>query len=118
MSRELQNMRDCQECYGCPDGCECECHEALDFYDGLSGRWLGSMPSVECARDCSTPGQDASESVAHWLPQVTWTENPQYLRDNLRECGAWDDLDTVDLDTLKSRTLWLAANDWREENAR
>lgn len=89
-----------------------------DHYDGESGKHLVSMPE-ECALDCSVPGQSADESVSHWLKdsRVVWYASEETLRHSLRGFGAWDDLETVDLCTIKSRVLWIAACDYREEEA-
>jgi len=83
-------------------------------FDGSSGAPIVRL-SQEAADDCSAPGQDASESCAYWLSRVEWLATADTLRSHLREYGAWDDLDTADEDTLRSRALWVAACDCREE---
>lgn len=89
---------------------------AIDHYDGLSGALLVSFPRA-CGEDCSTPGQPADESVRYWLTdtRVVWHADNDTLRKSLRECGAWEDLEEADTQTLRSRALWIAACDWREE---
>lgn len=89
----------------------------IDHYDGDSGALLLTMPK-RCALDCSTPGQPADESVAYWLPRVVWHASEEVLRRSLWGYGAWDDLDTAEIDTIKGRVLWLAAGDWRENHGR
>jgi hypothetical protein len=89
----------------------------IDHYDGESGKPLLSMTRA-AASDCSTPGQAADQSVAFWLNKVTWIADDATLRACLDRYGAWDDLDTADIDTIKSRVLWIAACDWREESDR
>jgi hypothetical protein len=89
--------------------------DTYDHYDGDSGKLLVSMP-VECAEDCSTPGQAADEPVSQWLKdeRVIWHADMPTLRKSLKRYGAWDDLQTADEAVIKSRVLWLAAGDWRE----
>jgi hypothetical protein len=89
--------------------------EPIEHYDGDSGAHLLTMPR-ECAEDCSRPGA-MDEPVAYWRTRVTWVADERTLRRSLKSFGAWDDLDTADLDIIKDRVLWCAACDWREEHA-
>ncbi len=89
----------------------------IDHYDGDSGKHLLSMTPA-AASDCSTPGQAADASCKYWRDKVRWIADDQTLRDSLRGYGAWDDLQTADLDTIKDRVLWCAACDWRENEDR
>jgi hypothetical protein len=95
---------------------EHECPAIVDHYDGDSRALLVSFP-VECAIDCIVPGQPADEAITHWLSdaRVFWYTDDAALRRALKGYGAWEDLDTADTDTLRSRVLWLAAGDWHEE---
>lgn len=88
----------------------------IQHHDGLSGRHILTM-SRGCAEDCSVPGQPADEAVTYWLSRVDWHADEDELRRICRESGAWEDWRTADLDTIKSRVLWMAACDWHEEMA-
>ena len=78
---------------------------------------LGLTIPAEAAADCSAGGQDATEAVRYWLDRIhELAAAPlQNLRDHLAELGCWDDLDEVDGDTLRERTLWVACCDIAEE---
>lgn len=85
----------------------------IDHFDGESGVHLITFP-YQAGLDCSTPGQDASESVAYWLPRVIQVGSDAELRQALQGYGAWDDLQEAPMDTILGRILWIAACDWRE----
>jgi hypothetical protein len=91
---------------------EHEC-EHIDCYDGESGALLLTA-SAEALNDCSTPGQPANDSVDHWRDLVTWRADDATLRQSLRGYGAWDDLQTADMESIKDRVLWIAACDYRD----
>lgn len=82
------------------------------YFDGLSGAPIVRL-SQACVNACSHSGP-CDDDVAHWVPRVEWLADDATLRRSLRECGAWDDLDSADTDTLRSRALWLAACDCKE----
>jgi len=83
-----------------------------------NGRELvGELPA-ECVSDCSAPGQDASDAVAYWVARLSFAPPRVYAIEYLRGTGAWEDLDTIDDDTLAERVLWLFAGDAREALAR
>lgn len=69
----------------------------------------------QCILDCSSPGQDASESVAYWLPQITLELDEEKLRAELKEYGAWDNEALADHSANLERILWSAACNLREE---
>lgn len=109
----------CEDCYDewitdCISEIEEEHDCAIDCYCGDSGALLLTAPR-EALSDCSTPGQPADEAVAHWLTRVEWAADDATLRRSLQGCGAWDDLQTADIDVIKARILWIQACDWREE---
>lgn len=87
----------------------------IKHYDGDSGAHLLSMTRA-CASDCSRPGQPADEAVAFWRDKVRWIADEATLRACLEGYGAWDDLQTAPVETIKNRVLWIAACDWREED--
>lgn len=70
---------------------------------------------AECIADCSTPGQDASESVAFWRKRLKLTVNRVNAIKCLRGYGAWDEDELVvkDGDELADWILWLACGDFR-----
>lgn len=86
----------------------------VDHFDGESGAHLLTAGAVALS-ECAGPGA-ADSAVAFWLkqPSTVFHADDPTLRASLKGYGAWDDLTTVDLDTIKARVLWLAANDWRE----
>ena len=68
----------------------------------------------ECVSDCSHSGQCFPE-VEYWEKQLDWSNiDPDAIRSELREFGAWDDQELAnDLDN-RHRILWSAANDISE----
>jgi len=78
------------------------------------GRELVEDLPEECVRDCSTPGQDASEAVSYWRRRLGFTVPRAFAVDYLRGFGAWDDLATADDETIAERVLWIFAGDARE----
>lgn len=67
----------------------------------------------ECWKDCSTPGQDASEAVDYWLPRLSWEDaSDEDVADYLKEVGAWEDLE--DPQENRKRLLWIASCEIRE----
>ena len=86
----------------------------FEHFNSESGAPLVRLNS-ECVADCSAPGQDASEACSYWLGRVDWLADSSALRDNLRGYGAWDDLDEASEETLRTRSLWVAAVDCRED---
>lgn len=76
----------------------------------------GQLPN-QCVEDCSHSGACDSD-VEHWVNKLHFAEALEPHRERaisyLREYGAWDDLETADMDTLAQRILWTAACDVRE----
>lgn len=75
---------------------------------------------VSVALDCSQPGKDASDDVDFALRctpagDAIDTLDPDLIRKELREYGAWDDTELADDDANRARLLWIAACDVREE---
>lgn len=81
----------------------------LEAYGEHVGRF--SVPR-EAARDCSRPGP-ADDAVAHWAAKRrSWPARESIVRE-LREYGAWDDLDAADEETIRYRLFWImAGNAW------
>ncbi len=86
--------------------------KTIDGYCGLSGALIVRMPRA-AMEECSMSGA-CDAAVAYWEPRVDWVADAARLRSFLRECGAWDDLDTAEEVTLRERALWVAANDAAE----
>ena len=83
------------------------------IYDsGKSGRALVTVPR-EAVRACSHQG-DCLADVQAWLPKCRDWAADATLRAELKEYGAWDDLDTATTETLRERVLWCACGDIRE----
>lgn len=76
--------------------------------------------SREQAMDCSTPGQDADETVKAVCkePRVRAMLDklaPEAIRAELREYGAWDEEELQDEEANRRRIVWIAAGNIREE---
>lgn len=84
-----------------------------DYLAPSTGDLLVSIPP-DCIIECAHPGP-CDDDVAAWINRVQWHASDTMLREHLREYGAWDDLDSVDRDRLRMRTLWIACHDIREE---
>lgn len=76
--------------------------------------------TLDQARQCSQPGKDAEEDV-NWLmtlPHIRRQRkklDPELIRQELREYGAWDTEELLDDEANWSRILWTAACDISEE---
>ena len=73
------------------------------------------------ALSCSQPGRDAAPDIEILLtdPRIARQVrklNPDTLRAELAECGAWDDTELADHGANIRRILWLAAGNIREGN--
>ena len=69
----------------------------------------------EAIGDCSHQGSCDAE-VEYWTPQINWEGiTREAMERSLKEWGAWDDLQTVELKTLQERLVWLACCDLNEE---
>ena len=82
-------------------------------YNGTSGVETVRL-SQEAVDACSHSG-DCAADVAYWVDKVEWLASREQLVEHLVEYGAWEDLNEVDLDTLRERALWLAAGEISEE---
>ena len=75
---------------------------------------------VSVALDCSQPGKDASDDVDFALRctpagDAIDTLDPDLIRKELREYGAWDDTELADDDANRERLLWIASCNIHEE---
>lgn len=79
-------------------------------YDcGSSGAPLFSVESrwIEGMASAGDHTEDARIAAQH----ATWHADDDVLRRFLEGYGAWDDLASVDRDTLRTRTIWLGGSD-------
>ena len=68
---------------------------------------------------CSEPGVDASDAVkalAVEYGDYRETMPVEWVRNELRECGAWDTEELADDDANFERMIWMFSNDIREES--
>jgi len=77
----------------------------------------GQFPA-DCIEACSASGS-VDDAVEYWrnklnLPTILEPHRELVVR-YLSESGAWDDLETADMDTLADRVLWTACCDIREQ---
>lgn len=81
--------------------------------------WLvrGSIPGA-CIEACSASGA-VDDAVAHWCKVLNFEQSLTPVRPlverYLKEFGAWDDLDSADMETLAHRVLWQACCDIKEQ---
>lgn len=66
-------------------------------------------------QDCSHQGP-CDEDVAYWAPKVSFPD-PELIRAELKEYGAWDENQLLDEEENRSRLLWIAAGNIREERS-
>lgn len=79
----------------------------------LFNRFEIELPS-ECVRDCSHSGS-CDEDVQLWLKEIQINIDPETLRSELREYGAWSAEELSDHHANLGRILWIAAGNIREE---
>lgn len=74
-----------------------------------------TMPAAAVV-ECSRPGQPADDAVAHWTPRIDWTgTDPESIRAELREYGAWTPEQLADDVANRERIVWIAAGVLSEE---
>lgn len=81
-------------------------------------RFTISMP-WEAVEDCSHSGACDSD-VSHWAPKIADLNpgiDPEHVREELREYGAWDETELADDSTNWERIVWCAACNVKEECA-
>lgn len=90
----------------------------LAIWSSGSGRIELSM-TLEQAESCSHPGPcDADVSFLSREPEIASqlaAIDPETLKGELREYGAWDDEELSDHAQNLQRLLWIAANDVTEQ---
>lgn len=83
----------------------------MNFVDD-NGYYTGGIPD-EALKECSAQGS-VDPGVEYWRTTLGFTVPRDLAIRYLREFGAWDDLDTVDQETLDRRVLWMACCDLKE----
>ena len=76
--------------------------------------------TLKQAESCSQPGQDAEPDVLVLMqdPKIRRQRkriDPELIRQELSEYGAWSDEELADDDMSWVRILWIGANDITEE---
>ena len=69
--------------------------------------------SPEAIADCSGPGRK-DEAVAYWVERLQFDAPAFWLRDYLKEFGAYDSAELADHQANRERTLWIWANNCSE----
>jgi hypothetical protein len=89
------------------------------YFTSSSGR-IELQMTMEQALSASHQGQcDADVLALSKVPRIAKQlarVDPEILRAELKEYGAWDAQELVDHDQNLQRILWLAAGDIREES--
>lgn len=86
----------------------------MESHDVLFNRFTLTIPD-DAMRDCSGQGR-VDEAVKFWVTKVRWDGiDPDDIREELREYGAWDEEELEDDDENRERILWIAACNIREE---
>ena len=75
---------------------------------------------VSVAIDCSQGGKDATEDVDYALRCTPAGDavdalDPEAIREELREYGAWDEDELADDEANRARLLWIASCNIHEE---
>ena len=80
------------------------------WWSSSSGRIELQIPG-EAIEECSHSGR-CDDDVEYWAPLLGlgFVERKLIERE-LNEYGAWDDLGTIDIDTLHQRLCWVACCD-------
>lgn len=77
----------------------------------------GSFPA-DCIEACSASGA-VDSAVEYWRNELNLVEVLTPVRplveSYLKEFGAWDDLQTAEMERLANRVLWIACGDIREQ---
>jgi hypothetical protein len=72
--------------------------------------------TLEQAYSVSEPGMDATDAVNALIPQLDLSGlQPDEVRDELREYGAWDEEELADDEENLRRIVWIAGCNLREE---
>lgn len=87
-------------------------------FDPKYGHLASGQFPADCIESCSASGR-VDEAVKYWREKLKLSEALEPVRElierYLKEFGAWDDLQTADINTLAERVLWTACGDIKEQ---
>lgn len=87
-------------------------------FDPKYGHLMQGHIPADCIEACSGSGR-VDDSVEYWRIKLNLSAILEPVRplveSYLKEYGAWDDLQTADIDTLADRILWTACCDIKEQ---
>lgn len=83
-------------------------------------RFIITIP-YECMEDCSAQGR-VDEAVQFWLSKSVIQNELKQIPDfdlmaELKEYGAWNEIELLNRDDNEARILWIAAGNYKEEIA-
>lgn len=79
-------------------------------------RFTFDMPE-QAVQDCHHQGA-CDEDVAYWADRLKIDVDPELIRAELKEYGAWDAEELADDRANLERILWIAAGNIQEDEAR
>ena len=85
------------------------------WWTSSSGKIEFQLPG-ECLIDCSASGS-VDDAVDCWRRELLLDLDPDLVRSELREHGAWDDEELQDDQANIERLIWIAACDIKESIA-
>ena len=83
--------------------------------------WSSSSGRIELfipldAVDACTHSGPCDTDIDHWVDRIHWRGvERSTMEQELKEVGAWKDLTSTPIRTLKERLLWIACNDLKED---
>ena len=87
----------------------------MKTYTAYFNRFDLELPAQAIA-DCHHTGRCDSD-VAFWEPQIDLSAiDPDDIRAELEECGAWDDSELANDQDNRERLIWIAAGNIQEED--
>jgi hypothetical protein len=81
----------------------------------FDGRTMVRRIPKAAVRECTAPGQDASEPVRYWIRKIGFNAPEDYTREYLRATGAWDTVELTAHETNVERLFWIICGDLRED---
>lgn len=69
---------------------------------------------LQCVIDCSHQGK-CDDDVKFWLKKLNLVIFPDDLRKELKEYGAWDEIELSDHESNLNRILWITACNLKED---
>lgn len=87
------------------------------WWTSSSGRIELQIPE-EAIAQCTHSGQ-CDADVEYWVDHVDFSRiSTDIMQLELKEYGAWGDLQTVDRNTLQQRLVWIACGELADSNKR